>query len=203
MSLFFQMSSSSSTGPVWATVFVLWGLAGCSSQAQQTPNKTTSASRPSAPQPVPSLQSSPQVIVDAPVVAPGAEAPAGGWFSDLAAAQALAKNTNRPLVVVFSGSDWCKPCVVYEQEVFAQPAFKAYAANRLVLAHFDYPRLPQNQLSAAQTKLNATAAAQFNREGDFPLAVIVSPQGQVVAKTGYIAGGPAAFQTYLEKILGR
>ncbi len=189
--------------PLRAAVFALGCLTGCSSQAQRTPSQTaTSADRPVAPPPVSPLQSSPQVILDAPVVADEAKASETGWHNDLAAAQAMAKSTNRPLVVVFSGSDWCKPCVTYEQEVFAQPAFTAYAATRLVLAHFDYPRLPKNQLPAAQAKLNAAAAAQLNREGDFPLAVIVSPQGQVMAKTGYIAGGPAAFQKYVEKIMG-
>lgn len=131
---------------------------------------------------------------------PAAEVPAG-WLGDLSAAQAQARATNRPLVVVFSGSDWCKPCIMYEQEVFAQPEFMAYANDRLVLAHFDFPRLKKNQPSAAQVKLNETAAAQLNREGDFPLAVIISPEGQVLAKTGYIAGGPAAFTAYLKQVV--
>jgi uncharacterized protein YyaL (SSP411 family) len=143
------------------------------------------------------------VILDHPVVSGETPAAPATWFADLAAAQAQAKATNRPLVVVFSGSDWCQPCVVFEQEVFSQPAFAAYAHNRVVLAHFDYPRQARNQPTPTQAKLNQTAAAQLNREGDFPLAVIVSPQGKVLAKTGYIPGGPAAFQGYLNKILGQ
>ena len=124
------------------------------------------------------------------------------WFADLAAAQAQAKATGRPLLVVFSGSDWCKPCVQFEQEVFAQPAFAAYARPRLVLAHFDYPRLPQHQPSAGQAALNRVAGAQLNPGGDFPLAVLVSATGQVLARSGYVAGGPPAFAAYLESVLG-
>jgi uncharacterized protein YyaL (SSP411 family) len=124
-----------------------------------------------------------------------------GWLTDLGVAQARAKATNRPILAVFSGSDWCKPCVTYEQEVFAQPEFAAYAKDRLVLAHFDFPRQKRNQPTAAQAKLNEAAAAQLNREGDFPLAVVVAPDGRVLAKTGYIAGGPAAFATYLKKVV--
>jgi uncharacterized protein YyaL (SSP411 family) len=123
------------------------------------------------------------------------------WLTDLSAAQAQAKVTNRPILAVFSGSDWCKPCVTYEQEVFAQPEFVAYAKDRLVLAHFDFPRQKRNQPTAAQAKLNDAAAAQLNREGDFPLAVVVAPDGRVLAKTGYIAGGPAAFAAYLKKVV--
>lgn len=153
--------------------------------------KTTVAA---APQPTTPVASEPQAVVAA------AEVPAG-WLTDFDAAKAAAKTANRPILAVFSGSDWCKPCIMYEQEVFAKPEFVAYAKNKLVLAHFDFPRLKKNQPSAAQLKLNEAAAAQLNREGDFPLAVIISPDGKVLAKTGYITGGPAAFEAYLKKVV--
>ena len=176
--------------------------------------KTTSATRAvakskltvaptggAAPQPTTPVASAPQVVVAAvPAPAAGAAVPAG-WLRDLDAAKAAAKAANRPILAVFSGSDWCKPCIMYEQEVFAKPEFVAYAKDKLVLAHFDFPRLKKNQPTAAQLKLNEAAAAQLNREGDFPLAVIISPEGKVLAKTGYIAGGPAAFEAYLKKVV--
>ena len=165
-----------------------------------------------APQPTSPVVSAPQVIAAAPVAtapvvvapAPAVAAPAAvptGWLTDLSAAQALAKSSNRPILAVFSGSDWCKPCIMYEQEVFAKPEFEAYAKDKLVLAHFDFPRQKRNQPTAAQLKLNEAAAAQLNHEGDFPLAVIIAPDGKVLAKTGYIAGGPAAFEAYLKKVV--
>ena len=155
---------------------------------------------PAAPQPVSPVASAPQVVLPAVSDRPALDA-AVGWLSDLGAAQAQAKATNRPVLAVFSGSDWCQPCVVYEQEVFAKPEFAAYAKGRLVLAHFDFPRQKQHQPSAAQLKLNEAAASQLNREGDFPLAVLLAPDGRVLAKTGYIAGGPAAFEAYLHKVV--
>ena len=159
-----------------------------------------------APQPVTPVASEPQVVVATipalPVVpaTTAAEAPTG-WLTDLDAAKAAAKAANRPILAVFSGSDWCKPCIMYEQEVFSKPEFTAYAKDKLVLAHFDFPRMKKNQLPAAQQKMNEAAAAQLNREGDFPLAVVIAPDGKVLAKTGYIAGGPAAFEAYLKKVV--
>ena len=159
-----------------------------------------------APQPVTPVASEPQVVVatiPALPVAPAttaAEAPTG-WLTDLDAAKAAAKAANRPILAVFSGSDWCKPCIMYEQEVFSKPEFTAYAKDKLVLAHFDFPRMKKNQLPAAQQKMNEAAAAQLNREGDFPLAVVIAPDGKVLAKTGYITGGPAAFEAYLKKVV--
>ena len=149
-----------------------------------------------APQPVSPQYSAPQAILGLSLAERMAD-----WLTDLGTAQAQAKATGRPVLVLFTGSDWCKPCIVYEEEVFAHPDFAAYAKNRLVLAHFDFPRQPGNQPTPAQRQRNEAAAAQFNREGDFPLAVVLSPAGKVLAKTGYISGGPAAFEAYLEKVI--
>ncbi|MDO7846883.1 thioredoxin family protein [Hymenobacter sp. M29] len=173
-------------------------------EADGTVSKTktvVAATAPTAPQPTSSVASAPQTVLPAaPAPAQGLES-AAGWVSDLGAAQAQAKATNRPILAIFSGSDWCKPCIMYEQEVFAKPEFAEYAKDKLVLAHFDFPRQKRNQPTAAQLKLNETAAAQLNREGEFPLAVVISPEGKVLAKTGYIAGGPAAFEAYLKKVV--
>ena len=173
-----------------------------SDAAGTTLSKTKVAA--AASQPTSPLAAAPQVVTEAaPVTAAAAPAPTAvpaGWLTDLSAAQALAKSSNRPILAIFSGSDWCKPCIMYEQEVFAKPEFVAYAKDKLVLAHFDFPRQKRNQPTAAQMKLNEAAAAQLNREGDFPLAVIIAPDGKVLAKTGYIAGGPVAFEAYLKKV---
>ena len=173
-----------------------------SDAAGTTLSKTKVAA--AAPQPTSPLASAPQVVTEAAPVTAAAPAPTAvpaGWLTDLSAAQALAKSSNRPILAVFSGSDWCKPCIMYEQEVFAKPEFATYAKDKLVLAHFDFPRQKRNQPTAAQLKLNEAAAAQLNREGDFPLAVIIAPDGKVLAKTGYITGGPVAFEAYLKKVV--
>ena len=165
-------------------------------------SKVTAAPAPmAAPQPTTPVVSEPQVVAAAPAPATSAAEMPAGWLTDLDAAKATAKATNRPILAVFSGSDWCKPCIMYEQEVFAKPEFVSYAKDKLVLAHFDFPRLKKNQLPAAQQKTNDAAAAQLNREGDFPLAVVISPEGKVLARTGYIAGGPVAFEAYLKKVV--
>jgi thiol-disulfide isomerase/thioredoxin len=178
----------------------------CTPRAQpgttaNTPLPTPADVSAPTPEPVSPVVSAPQVVLSEPTIPARPESQPAIWLNDLTAALALAKANNRPLVAVFSGSDWCPPCVTYEKEVFSQPGFAAFAQNRLVLAHFDYPRLPKNQLSPDQQQRNAAAAALLNREGDFPLAVVVSPEGKVLAKTGYIVGGPDAFQSYLKQLL--
>ncbi|OGX89745.1 thioredoxin family protein [Hymenobacter coccineus] len=138
------------------------------------------------------------------LMAAGARAqtpPATSWNTDLTAALAQAKANQRPVLAVFSGSDWCKPCIMLKQEVFDQPEFAQYAQDKFVLARFDFPRNRKNQLPPAQTKQSEQAAAQLNKEGTFPLVVVLSPEGKVLAKSGYRPGGPAAYDTYLSQLL--
>ncbi|WP_303311552.1 thioredoxin family protein [Hymenobacter sp. BT730] len=139
------------------------------------------------------------------VVSAQAQTPAQNvtWNTDLTQALQQAKATNKPVLAVFSGSDWCKPCIMLKQEVFDQPEFQRYAQENLILARFDFPRGKKNKLSADQTKRNEQAAAQLNKEGSFPLVILLSPQGKVLAKTGYRPGGVEAYDAYLSQLLAK
>jgi uncharacterized protein YyaL (SSP411 family) len=130
-------------------------------------------------------------------------APGPVWADSLPAALAQAKASQRPVLAVFSGSDWCKPCMQLKQEVFDQPEFAQFAQDKFVLARFDFPRNKKNALSKEQTKLSEEAAAQLNKEGTFPAVVLLSPEGKVLARTGYRPGGAAAYDTYLAQLLAK
>jgi len=132
-----------------------------------------------------------------------AQTPALNWNADLTVALQQAKTSNKPVLAVFSGSDWCKPCIMLKQEVFDKPEFAQYAQDHLVLARFDFPRSKKNKLPAAQLKTNEQAAAQLNQEGAFPLVVLLSPEGKVLAKTGYRPGGVTAYDAYLTQLLAK
>jgi uncharacterized protein YyaL (SSP411 family) len=130
-------------------------------------------------------------------------APSPTWQASLPAALAEAKATQKPVLAVFSGSDWCKPCMLLKQEVFDQPEFVSFAKDKFVLARFDFPRNKKNQLDKAQTKLNEQAAEQLNKEGAFPAVVLLSPEGKVLARSGYRPGGAAAYDAYLQQLLAK
>ncbi|MGI4866223.1 MAG: thioredoxin family protein [Janthinobacterium lividum] len=143
------------------------------------------------------------LLVLASVPALAQTVPAPTWQASLPAALAEAQATHRPVLAVFSGSDWCKPCMMLKQEVFDQPEFASFAKDKVVLARFDFPRNRKNQLSPEQTKLNEQAAAQLNKEGAFPAVVLLSPEGKVLARSGYRPGGAAAYDAYLEQLLAK
>ena len=63
-----------------------------------------------------------------------------GWLTDFEAAKAKAKAENKPMLLDFTGSDWCGWCVKLDKEVFSKAAFKDYADAELVLVEIDFPR---------------------------------------------------------------
>lgn len=128
-------------------------------------------------------------------------APPLTWTSDLTTALQQAQASQKPVLVVFSGSDWCKPCMLLKQEVFDRTEFARFAQDKLVLARFDFPRNKKNRLPDAQTKRNEDAAAKLNKDGAFPAVVLLSPEGKVLARLGYRSGGAPAYDAYLSQLL--
>ena len=62
------------------------------------------------------------------------------WMTDYAAAKIKAAAEQKPLLLDFTGSDWCGWCIKLDKEVFSQKSFKEFAADNLVLVELDFPR---------------------------------------------------------------
>lgn len=123
---------------------------------------------------------------------PATHAPAGKqeWLEDFERAQAQAKRLNKPLLVNFTGSDWCTWCVKLDGEVFSTPEFERWAADNVVLLKVDFP---QHTPQAAELKrANRALAKRYGVEG-FPTILVLDPKGETTAKLGYVAGGPEAW----------
>src|SRR4029079_18005843 len=96
------------------------------------------------------------------------------WLTDFNEAQQEASHSNKVILLNFSGSDWCSPCINLKKKIFEAEEFNTYAAEHLLLVNADFPRLKKNQLSAEQTKKNETLADKYNPQGVFPYTVLVS-----------------------------
>src|SRR4051812_1786802 len=90
------------------------------------------------------------------------------WMTDFDKAKTEAKASNKFILLNFSGSDWCSPCIRMHKEIFASDTFSKYAASNLLLVNADFPRLRKNQLSKEQTEKNDALADKYNHEGKFP-----------------------------------
>jgi thioredoxin-related protein len=102
------------------------------------------------------------------------------WETDFAKAKQDAQADHKLIVLNFSGSDWCGPCIRLHKEIFESNAFATYANDHLVLLNADFPRLKKNQLSKQQQEKNDQLADVYNKEGKFPLTLLLSPEGKVL-----------------------
>ncbi|MAZ27044.1 MAG: thiol-disulfide isomerase [Cytophagaceae bacterium] len=107
------------------------------------------------------------------------------WQKDLKKAEKIASTEDKPIVLVFQGSDWCAPCIKLDKEIWSTDAFKNYAKEHFVMLKADFPRRSKNKLAAEQQEKNNKLAETYNPEGYFPLVVVLDKSGTVLGKTGY------------------
>ncbi|MDB5007866.1 MAG: thioredoxin family protein [Mucilaginibacter sp.] len=104
------------------------------------------------------------------------------WLGNFDTAKTEAAQQHKLILINFSGSDWCGPCIRLRKEILESAAFENYAADHLVLVRADFPRQKKDQLSKEQTKLNEALADKYNADGKFPYTVLVDDKGKVLYK---------------------
>jgi thioredoxin-related protein len=104
------------------------------------------------------------------------------WQTDFERAKSQAKTENKFILLNFSGSDWCGPCIRLHKEIFDSEVFTKYADENLVLVNADFPRLKKNILSKEQQKQNDALADKYNSDGAFPFTVLLDADGKIIKK---------------------
>jgi thioredoxin-related protein len=119
------------------------------------------------------------------------------WITDFSIAKAVASKENKPIILVFQGSDWCAPCIKLNQEVWNTEIFKKYASEHYVMLQADFPRKKKNALSYNQSSANAKLFEAYNKNGIFPLVVVLDIKGNKLGETSYKKSTP---QRYIDEI---
>jgi thioredoxin-related protein len=124
------------------------------------------------------------------------------WIHNLDEAKLQAQKENKLILLNFSGSDWCGPCIRMHREIFDSEAFTKFAAEHLVLVNADFPRLKKNQPSREQQAINERIADDYNKKGQFPLTLLLDQNGKVLKSwDGFPGGSPADFCTTISQML--
>jgi len=131
-----------------------------------------------------------------------AGSPPAQWHVNMEEARHLARQEHRHILLNFSGSDWCGPCIMLRKEVFDNPSFQSFADSNLVLVNADFPRLRKNQLPKEQQQSNDRLADQYNPQGKFPLTLLLSTDGKILKQwEGNPGLKPAEFAGLIESII--
>jgi len=121
-----------------------------------------------------------------------------GWEEDFDKAAAKAKQEGKYMLVDFTGSDWCGWCIKLNKEVFSQKEFKKFAKDNLVTVALDFPR---NKPQSKKIKERNEALMKEHGIRGFPTVLVMSPDGEVVGRTGYKPGGPEAYVKHIQEFI--
>ncbi|MBR4255110.1 MAG: thioredoxin family protein [Lentisphaeria bacterium] len=97
------------------------------------------------------------------------------WLTDLEAAKKQAAKENKPILMFFTGSDWCGWCKKLHEDVLDKDEFQELAKDGLVLLELDFPRTKEQ--SDALKKQNDELNKKFKIDG-YPTMVLVAPDGE-------------------------
>jgi len=122
------------------------------------------------------------------------------WVTDFDEAVKKSSEEHKLIFMSFSGSDWCKPCIKLTKEVLESDNFKNFAKENFILLRLDFPR-DQKTISREQVKHNEKLADKYNKDGAFPLILILDSKENVIAKTGYRPGGSKKYIEHLKSLL--
>lgn len=137
--------------------------------------------------------------ISAPTVTQAAE-PCPAWMTDYAEATAAARKQQRPMLLLFTGSDWCPPCKRLERSIMDTNFFAQFARENLVLVLLDFPK--RKQLAPELRKQNEALAERFGVHA-YPTVLLLTPEGEPLGKLGYAEGGPKAYTRAINRIISR
>jgi len=128
------------------------------------------------------------------------------WQTDIAKAVSLSEKTKKPMLLFFTGSDWCGWCMRLQKEVMKTPEFTAWAKENVILVELDFPRRTEQSvdLKNQNAQLN-----QFFQVRGYPTVWFAhgakDKEGKIsfdaLGSTGYVAGGPTPWLDGANKIL--
>ncbi len=121
-----------------------------------------------------------------------------GWSTDLDAALKTAKEENKSVLVEFTGSDWCPPCIMMKKNVFSKKEFVEGAAKNFILVEID---MPKGNKSVAEK--NQPLVEKYEIEG-FPTVVLLDSEGKEFTRF-FASEHPTvdAFLAHLDASLGK
>ncbi|MGB0143541.1 MAG: thioredoxin family protein [Akkermansiaceae bacterium] len=109
----------------------------------------------------------------------------GHWTMDFDAAKKIAAEKKLPMLLNFTGSDWCGWCKLMDGNVFAKKPWTDYAAENVLLVTLDFPN-DKSIVPEKYVKRNQELKNQFGVRG-YPTYIILESDG--TTKIGQLGAG--------------
>lgn len=116
------------------------------------------------------------------------------WKTDYNQALQESQQTGKPVLLFFTGSDWCGWCKRLDKEVFQTPEFVGAMGDKLIFVELDFP------MSGKASQQHQQLRDKHGIKG-YPTVILIDGQEKVLGRTGYQAGGGKSYATHLQSFL--
>ena len=127
------------------------------------------------------------------------------WQTDMNKALEISKKTKKPLLLFFTGSDWCGWCIRLQKEVLKTPEFAKWAKDNVVLVELDFPRRTAQQPEIQKQNMELQQALGVRGYPTVWFVNATKKDGKInleqIGSTGYVAGGPTPWLAGANQIL--
>jgi len=106
------------------------------------------------------------------------------WLTDVEEAKALSQDTKKPIIIYFTGSDWCGPCKMLKKDFFSTEKFEKIAEG-LIMVKVDMPRR-KDIITKEQYQKNIGFVSMYNTSSGYPNLVALNHKGDIIGSlSGY------------------
>jgi protein disulfide-isomerase len=120
------------------------------------------------------------------------------WYTNYDEALKAAQAASKPMVLFFTGSDWCTWCNKLETDALDTPDFIKRIGDKLIFVKLDFPRKSKQDTTLADQ--NAKLLKKYAVHG-YPTLILISPEEQQIGITGYRTGGGQDYADHLLQIV--
>ena len=107
------------------------------------------------------------------------------YFTESEDAITYAEANDAKILMVFGGSDWCRPCIQFKKKILDADDFKQNTKGKTAVLYLDFPSKKKNKLSKEATEHNEALAAQYNTSGSFPKIILMDKSMKKIKEISY------------------
>jgi thioredoxin-related protein len=111
------------------------------------------------------------------------------WITNFKEALAKSQSTGQPIVMLFTGTNWCPACMKLEKEVLTKPEFAQALGNQFVFFKAEFPDYGEDAIMSSPY---STLLQQYDINA-FPTLIVINASGKQLYTVNYQAGGPAIY----------
>lgn len=104
------------------------------------------------------------------------------WLTNFTKAKHEARQTDKMILMRFTGSDWCANCIRIDTTLIETTQFEEFTKNKYVFLYLDFPSKPSNALPHRQARHNQELLEKYNPAKSFPALLVLDKNGGVLGQ---------------------